>query len=145
MLMEKKSNKLSPSTVSTYTVMINKHLVPSLGYLKLKDIKPYIIDEYYDLKLETLSGRTILHHHRLLNKALVDAIKKYRLLAAIPLESVEAPKATRYKAEVLNKEEIQLLFKALEGHKIGVPIKVILFLGLRHGELLALKWSDIEY
>lgn len=145
MWIEKRKKRLSPSSVSGYLTIINKHLIPSLGFLKLKDIKPYIIDEYYDTKLETLSGTTVLHHHRMLNKAMVDAIKKYRLISVNPLDGVEAPKANKYKAEVLNQEEIQLLFQALQGHQLEIPIQVMLFLGLRRGELLALKWEDIDY
>lgn len=145
MWIDKKKNKLSPSSVSGYLTIINKHLIPSLGYIKLKDLKPFIMDDYYDTKLETLSGRTVLHHHRMLNKAMVDAIKKYRLISLNPLDGVEAPKAAKYKASVLNTEEIQLLFKALEGDYLEVPIKAMLFLGLRRGELLALKWDDIDY
>ncbi len=145
MWIDKKKKKLSPTSLSGYLTIINKHLVPSLGYIKLKDIKPYIIDDYYDTKLETLSGTTVLHHHRMLNKAMVDAVKKYRLLATNPIDGVEAPKATKYKASVLNTEEVQLLFKALEGDKLEVSIKVMLFLGLRRGELLGLKWEDVDY
>jgi len=145
MWIDKRRNKLSPSTVSGYLIMINKHIVPALGYLKLKDLKPYAFDDYYDSKLETLSGTTVLHHHRMLNKAMVDAIKKYRLITVNPLDYVESPKAVKYKSTVLNKDEIQVLFKALESHTLEIPIKVILFLGLRRGELLGLKWSDIDY
>nr|WP_246566746.1 site-specific integrase [Tissierella simiarum] len=76
---------------------------------------------------------------------MVDAVKKYRLIASNPLDGVEAPKATKYKASVLNTEEIQLLFKALEGNLLEIPIKVMYFLSLRRGELLGLKWEDIDY
>lgn len=83
--------------------------------------------DYYDTKLEYLSGTTVLHHHRLLNKAMVDAIKKYKLISYNPLDGVEAPRKSKYKASTLDKEEIQMLFKALEGDSMEIPIKVMLF------------------
>lgn len=145
MWIDKRRNKLSPSTISGYLSIIRNHLIPELGFVRLKDLKPYLLDDYYEIKLETLSGTTVLHHHRLLNKAMVDAMKKYRVISRNPLDGVEAPRAQRYKANVLDKDEIGLLFKALEGHSLELYIKVMLFLGLRRGELLGLKWEDIDY
>lgn len=135
---------LSPTTIYGYKTIINKHIVPELGNVQLKDLNPLMITEYYNNKLETLSGRTVLHHHRLLRKALQDA-KGWQLIKLNPADHVETPKAKKYKANVLNLDEIKELLKALEGHWLEVPICLMLFLGLRRGELLALKWSDVDY
>lgn len=140
---QRKSN-LSPTTIYGYKSMMKNHIIPELGNIKLAELKPLQIQEYYNKKLETLSPTTVLHHHRLLRKALEDA-KQWQLIKLNPAEHIEPPKAKKYKAEVLNINEIKILLKALEGDRLEVPISLVLFLGLRRGELLALKWSDIDY
>lgn len=139
-----REENLSPTTVYGYKIIINNHLVPSMGAVQLKDLKPLMLNEYYSEKLKTLSGRTVLHHHRMLRKALQDAVG-WQLIKSNPCDAVEPPKATKYKAEVLDIDEIRKLINALKGHKLEVPVSLMLFLGLRRGELLALKWSDIDF
>lgn len=141
---KQRENNLSPTTIYGYKSMIRNHIIPEMGKVKLPELKPLHIQEYYNLKLETLSSQTVLHHHRLLRKALQDA-KVWQLIKINPADHVEPPKAKKYKANVLNIDEIKSLLKALEGHRLEVPITLMLFLGLRRGELLALKWSDIDY
>lgn len=142
--LNQRKTKLSPTTVYSYEVIINNHLIPSLGNIKLTDLKPLTINEYYNTKLEILSGRTVLHHHRMLRKALQDAVN-WQVIKDNPCDSVESPKAKKYKAEVYDKEDIKKLISALSGHELEAHISLALFLGLRRGELLALKWSDINY
>lgn len=141
---EQRESNLSPTTLYSYKLMIKTHIVPELGNVELRKLKPLMINEYYNKKLKNLSGQTVLHHHRLLRKALQDA-KSWQLIKDNPADSVEAPKAKKYKATVLNLDEIKELLKALEGNWLEVPISLSLFLGLRRGELLALRWSDVDF
>lgn len=142
--LNQRKTKLSPTTVNSYEVVINNHLIPSLGNIKLTDLRPLTINEYYNTKLETLSGRTVLHHHRMLRKALQDAVN-WQVIKNNPCDSVESPKAKKYRADVYDKEDIKKLITALSGHELEAHVSLALFLGLRRGELLALKWSDINY
>ena len=142
--LEQRRSNLSPTTISGYKTIIDKHLTSAFNSIKLKDLKPLTIHHYYNTKLESLSARTVLHHHRMLRKAMEDA-KNWQLINNNPVDNVEAPKAKKFKSQVLNPQEIQLLFKALEGHRLEVPVSLMLFLGLRRGELLGLNWEDINY
>lgn len=141
---EQREHNLSPTTIYGYKSMINNHIIPSLGNIKLNELKPLHIQEYYKEKSKTLSQTTILHHHRMLRKALEDA-KEWQLIKDNPADHVESPKPQKYKSNVLNLDEIKQLLKALESNRLEVPITLMLFLGLRRGELLALKWADIDY
>lgn len=142
--LEQSKIKLSPTTVYSYEVIINNHIIPIMGNIKLTDLKPIIINEYYNNKLESLSGRTVLHHHRMLRKALQDAVN-WQIIRDNPCDSVEPPKAKKYRPDVYDKEDIKKLIIAISGHELEAHISLALFLGLRRGELLALKWSDINY
>ncbi len=140
---EQRKPNLSPTTIYGYKSMMKNHIIPSLGQVELNQLKPLHIQEYYNNKLKILSPTTVLHHHRMLRKALEDA-KEWQLIKINPADHVEAPKPKRYKATVLNIDEIKELLKALEGNRLEVSITLILFLGLRRGELLALEWSDLD-
>lgn len=142
--LEQRSANLSATTITGYKSILKNHIVPALGALKLKDIKPLMLSDYYRVKLEVLSGRTVLHHHRLLRKALEDA-KRWQLIANNPADNVEVPKAKKYRATILDLSEIKILLEALRGHEMEVAVSLILFLGLRRGELLALSWDDIDW
>lgn len=134
---------LSPTTIYGYEIIINKHIIPILGKIELQKLKPIQIQRYYDLKKEELSGKTLVQHHRVLRKAL-DYAFKLQLIPNNPADAVEPPKAKKYKAKVLNLEEIEAMLKALKEDKLEVPINLALALGLRRGELLGLKWEDID-
>jgi len=135
-------DKLSPTTISGYKIIIDKHLIPSLGKIKLSNLKPLMIQNYYSEK--DLSEMTLLHHHRLLRKALEDA-RKWQMISVNPCDLVNAPKPKKYKAKALDTHDIQSLLEKLEGNPLYIPISILLSLGLRRGELLGLQWKDIDY
>jgi integrase len=76
--------------------MMQNHIIPELGNIKLAELKPLHLQKYYNLKLQTLSNQTVLHHHRMLRKALQDA-KEWQLIKINPADHVEVPKAKSIK------------------------------------------------
>ncbi|MEC1721963.1 N-terminal phage integrase SAM-like domain-containing protein [Schinkia azotoformans] len=68
-----KSNT-SPNTYRGYEQIIRVHLKPILGHIKLQELTSLQLQNYYVDKLEDLSAQTVKHHHRLLSKALNDAV-----------------------------------------------------------------------
>lgn len=134
---------LSPTTVYGYESIITKHIVPFLGRIQLQKLRPINIQQYYNKKKDELSGKTLVQHHRVLRKAL-DYAYKLQMIPNNPADAVESPKAQKYKARVLNLDEIKELLKALKDTELEVPINVALALGLRRGELLGLMWEDID-
>ncbi len=141
---KQKKSGWSPTTLYGYKSIIKNHIVPQLGSIELSKLKPLHIQEFYTDRLTFLSATTVLHHHRLLRKALNDA-KGWQMIKINPADHVEAPKPKKYKAKVLNVDEIKPLLKALNNDPLEVPVLLTLFLGMRRGELLALKWSDVDY
>lgn len=135
---------LSPTTAWGYESIITKHIQPVLGSIELQKLKPFHLQHYYNQKQGELSGKTLVQHHRVLHKAL-DYAYKMQLIRSNPANAVETPKAKKYKARILTMEEIKKLLEALKETELEVPINVALALGLRRGELLGLKWEDINF
>lgn len=143
---------LRQTTVDGYKIIIEKHLIPALGHIKLSKLRPINIQEYYthalqygraDGKGKELSPTTVLHHHSLLRRALATAVK-WQLLARNICNAVDPPRAKRYKAKVYDEAAVARLLEVSEGTRLYIPILLTLATGLRRGEVLALHWHDFD-
>jgi integrase len=90
-----------------------------------------------------LSPRTVQHTHRVLKQALRQAVQ-WRLLAVNPCEAVEPPKVEEPEIEVLSQGEVATLLRAAEGGRMYAPILLALTTGMRRGEVLGVRWSDVD-
>ena len=95
---------------------------------------------------QPLSGQTILHYHRLISVILQTAVE-WQYIPANPAERVKAPKANNQEAEYLDDKQAIRLLELLEEQPIyyKTAIQVLLFTGMRRGELLGLEWTDIDF
>lgn len=94
---------------------------------------------------ETLTGRTALHYHRMLSSMLEKAVK-WQILYDNPCRRVEAPKAEHKEAEYLDEYQTQQLLECLQNEPLQyrTMVTVLLYTGMRRGELCGLEWSDID-
>jgi integrase len=135
---------LSPTTLESYTVYIKKHIIPFLGNFKLQKLKPIDIQRFYNDEFEKgYSGTTVLHEHRLLHKALDDAMKNY-LIERNPIDMVEAPKPNNFKPQIYDETNFNNLLKSISGTEDELPIILAGLLGLRRGEVFGLRWKDVN-
>ncbi|TDX59008.1 tyrosine-type recombinase/integrase [Orenia marismortui] len=145
---------LSPTTYRGYETIVKSHLIPTLGALKLKELKPMHIQSYQSHKLRTgrqdgnkggLSKKTLLQHHRVLSKALKQAVQ-WQLIPINPANAISAPRPNSPEIKVLNKQEVNLLLK--EAFKINKwtynLIFILVYTGMRRGEILGLRWKDVD-
>lgn len=91
-----------------------------------------------------LSPQTVVHIRTTLNTALRQAIND-RLLSWNPLSSVKRPKVHRRIFTQLTPEQARSFLTAAENFRLGAAFAIGLSLGLRKGEVLALRWSDVDF
>lgn len=93
-----------------------------------------------------LSGNTVQHYHRLLSTILSAAVK-WQVIFSNPCERVEVPKVARKEAQYLDEAQAARLLEALEDapEEYRVMVTLLLYTGLRRGELCGLAWSDIDF
>ena len=153
--LEEARHNVSPKTFERYSEIVNKHLVPELGTIQLAKLAPVHIQKYYADALASgrrkrtragkggLSAQTVRHHDRVLNVALKRA-RALRLIATNPVEDVTRPKVERRELQILDPDEQTKLLAAASTTRLYGPIVVALATGMRRGEVLALRWSDVD-
>lgn len=156
--LETAKSKLSPIVFEKYVRMLNICIVPMLGHLKLKDIKSIHIqrfvnaleerDTHLDGKPGKLSASTIRRYYTVVQSVLHSALKM-GLIGINPADSdrITLPKIEEETTEIFTDEELSNLLQCLEYEPLQFKLLIHLALntGCRRGELVGLKWSDINY
>jgi integrase len=140
------SDTVKATTFERYEQITRLHLKPALGRVKLKALTPAHVRVLYREKLEAgSSARTVRYVHTTLHKALKQAVMD-GLLPRNATEAVKPPQPIREEMHPLTPERAKLLLQV--AHDIGDRLEVLYVLaihtGLRQGELLGLKWDDVD-
>jgi integrase len=144
--------RVERSTLERYETIVNHHLRPVLGAVRLSRLTPALVEEAVkkwktaprrDRKRGMLSQRTIHHLYSTLRVVLTFGVRS-QMLARNPCALMERfPKGGRT-IEGLSPRSIQRLFAGLNGTIVYGPSMVAAFGGLRRGEILGLMWTDLE-
>lgn len=149
--LEHAKTSVSARTYQGYESIARVHLVPALGRLRLVKLNPLDIEGFYQGLL--LDGRTdgkgglsptsIRHVHTLLHRALAQAVA-WRMLTTNPSDFVTPPRVERQEMLVLDEPQTALLLEYARPTRLYVPILLSVTTGMRRGEVLGLRWEDIE-
>ena len=127
-----------------YEQIVRVHLKPTLGRMRLKNLTTTHARALYREKLDTgLAPRTVNYIHTTLSKALKDAVAD-GLIPRNATEGVKAPRPKKKEVNPLTAEQARCLLEAAHGERFESLYVVALTAGLREGELLGLKWEDID-
>jgi integrase len=132
-------------TFERYESIVRVHIKPALGRVKLKALTPNHARGLYREKLDSgLAPRTVNYIHTTLHKALKDAVSD----ALIPRNaaSVKAPRPEKPEIHPLSPDQVRKLIATAResGDRFEALYVLALHCGLREGELLGLKWGDID-
>jgi integrase len=114
-----------------------------LGSVKLKALSPTHVRGLYKEKLSSLSPRTVQYIHVTLHKALKQAVSD-GLIPRNATEAVKPPQVRREEIRPLTPEQVKMLIDAASGDRLEALYVLAVHTGLRQGELLGLKWDDID-
>jgi integrase len=134
---------LRPGTWLRYEEYVRLHVVPALGKVPLARLTPQQLQRLYAERLATgLSPTTVHHLHATLHKALGQAAR-WGLVARNVADLVDPPRPDHHEMTTLSPEQVRELLAAAAGDRLEA-LYVVALEGLRRGEILALRWRDID-
>lgn len=140
---------IKPRTKDSYEAIVNTHLKPSIGKIKLDRLTPADIQHlcnnlHRDNGKEPLSNKTIKNVHGTLHRALQKAVE-IGLINRNPADLTELPKVVQKEIHPLDDELTMAFLCAIENDPYRDIFKVDLFTGMRSGEILGLPWNAVDF
>jgi integrase len=143
--LETVSPRLRPKSIKLYANAIRRHITPHIGAIKLKDLRPDHIQSLYSSRQAAGAGAQTIHIvHAVLHRSLAQALR-WGLVTRNPADAVDKPKLVREEMRVLTPEQVRVLLEAAQGDRLGALYYLAVTTGLREGELLGLRWSDLDW
>jgi integrase len=146
------SHSIKPSTAASYRGQIARNLLPYIGNIQLSQLRPgHIQTLYVDLKSKgnkegvPLSARSVTFAGAILSMALKHAVNVDGILASNPANKVPRPKGTPKRLEPFSVDEAKIFMEGVKEHRLFPLYRLAFYSGARLGELLALKWTDLDY
>lgn len=141
---EQAAPNLRPSTIRTYKSLMSSHIVPVLGGRRLTRLDVQELEHYFAGRLAAgLSPKSIALVKGILSRALNDAVR-WGYLARNPVQYAEAPRVPQRNETALTVIDARAIIQCFDGDFLGPLVAVALGSGLRQGELLALRWQDVD-
>lgn len=133
-----------PSTFGRDKSLVNNHAQPALGHIKLKNLTALHLQGFYRDRLDWgLSGSSVQKIHHVLHKALSQAAR-WNLISRNPADAASAPRPNPKPMRPLSEDEARRLLSAARGNRLEALYVLAVHVGLRHGELLGLRWDDVD-
>lgn len=141
-----------PTTYAAHNYVFKNHILPSLGDIPLSELTSEMVGEFLEERRRFgnhrpgnsgLGEKTMRHIHRLLQQCLDQAIRD-GLLTENPAKAFRYRKSTTVKANIMTPLEMEDYLDAAERLGYLPMFMLALTTGLRQGELIALKWSDLD-
>jgi integrase len=145
--------QISIKTHERYDQAVNLYLIPAFGNCLLTKLTPSVIQQAYnvwetsgrrDRKAGGLSPQTRLHIHRIFKSALKHAFQ-FQLIVRNPADAIKPPRVAKGTLTTLTVEQSAILLDAVRGKTIYMPVLLALTTGMRRGEILALRWKNVDF
>ena len=132
-----------PNTYLSYAGVVNKHINPVLGKIRLTKLSPQHLQRFYREKQDEGLTRTVRLCHSVLHRSLGQATK-WNLIPRNPASLVDPPKVPQKEFRPLSPEQAGRLLEAAEGDRFYALYVLAITCGLRQGELLGLTWENVD-
>ena len=150
--------KVRPSSHATYRGYLDNHILPNIGNIPLNRLTTLDIQKFYKKLLECgrvvraeskgqpkgLSAKTVRNLHQTLSSALDLAVQQ-RLIPSNPAAGCALPRAEQQEIRTLTTDQLNAFFREAKASGVLELYYLDLATGLRRGELLGLRWEDIDW
>jgi integrase len=148
-------SSLRPSTFESYERNVRQHLLPAIGHVWLDQLTPDRLAAVYaefhrSGRLDGTGGlapRSIRYLNTILGKALGDAVAEGKIgrnVAHAPTVRQRLPRHARPEMATWTAEELAAFLTQLRGDRLYTPVLLAATTGMRRGEVLGLRWRDVD-
>lgn len=147
-----KKVELARSTWDGYRRKVELHVMPSLGSIPIRRLRPHHLEQLYDEKLHPRNGsrplapKTVLEIHLIIRGALNDAARHGIVTRNVALVA-HAPKVRsipKVEPQAWTAQELQAFLREAAGHRLFAALWLLANTGMRRSELLGLQWDDVD-
>ena len=137
-------HSMRPKTLEVQTYLLNKHILPSIGSLKLVNLRPDHIQSLYSKKLdEGLSRLTVLKIHQIIHKALSHAVR-WGMVTRNVTDLVDAPKREKKPMSIWTPEQVVHFLSVTKDHPYWLIWVLAIYGSMRRGEILGIHREDVD-
>ncbi len=138
------THPIKVSTYVKYRKLIYTYIVPALGHLKLEKLTPQHVKSLYNQKEKNgLAPKTINSIHGVLHMALKNAVL-WNVVSRNVCDVVSPPRMVKTEKQSLTMEQAHTLLESVHGHRLEMLLTLALTMAMRRGEMLALRWADVD-
>ena len=135
---------IEQTTRGGYQEKIDEYIVPKLGQIPIGSLNPLAVQNFInDLSTQGLAPKTIRNTYNILNPAMKKAVE-LRMISFNPCVGAVLPKLVKYQPNIYSKEKMAEMLKVTKGTDMHLIAVLEFSLGIRRGELCALKWEHID-
>lgn len=140
--------RVRSSTYEGYRNLLHHHAIPHLGQVPLNELHPLDLQSLYtsllDRKPRPLSPGSVRNLHLVLSQSLKQAVA-WQLLDRSPATGAQPPRPRPHHYTIADPKLLQTILDHLVGHPLEIPAALAITTGMRRGELLALRWTDLSH
>jgi integrase len=152
-------NRAKPRSVESFTAIVNRHIVPEIGRIRLDKLTPQQVQALLEKKREPyktknkagkiiekngLAPQSIAGIRTVLRSALGQALK-WGMVARNVATLIDPPRIPRPQTHAIDVDGARKLLEVARGERFEAILVLALTLGLRRGEILGLRWSDVDF
>lgn len=129
---------------SAAALVIENHLLPSLGAMRVTELKQFHLQMLINSKAKAGFSSNSMKQMKQTAVRILDVAIQAETIQRNVFEKVKVPYTPPKERQALNEEQIRVVNETWETHFMGCPAMIMLYCGLRRGELCALQWKDID-
>jgi integrase len=137
------ASAVRPSTLARYEQELRLYILPELGALRLDKVQPQHLSRFYRELLQVLSPNSVRRIHALLRHSMNVALR-WGLVTTNPATLVDPPPIPHKEIQPLSLSEARRLLETAAGGSMYARWALAVTLGLRQGEALGLRWTDVD-
>lgn len=134
---------IKPLSYVNYEVVVRVHLTPALGSILLQELSVRDVEQYRNRKLAQMSAKSVSAQLAVLRAALDQAVR-WNYVQRNVAAQVDNPRMVKHRPATMSVDEVQRLLEALRGDRLEASYYVVIGCALRCGELLGLRWCDVD-